>query len=62
VRNLPSQLSTLLPGRAGDGIHPSRTIGAHLNEIVVPQHFQLHRHRRLTDAELAGNHLDDRSR
>ena len=44
------------------GVEASGAVGAHRGEAAVAQHLQVLRHRRLGDAELALDHLDDAAR
>ncbi len=39
-------------GPAVDRVQPPLTLGPHRGEAVIPQHFQVLRHRRLADREL----------
>jgi hypothetical protein len=50
-----------MPGRCGSGVDAPRAFGTDLNEAVIPQHLQLHRHRRLSDTDRGRDHLDDGS-
>ncbi len=58
----PQPRLELVQRRGLHRIEPPGTVGTHRREAAVAQHLQVLRHRRLGDAELALNHLDNAAR